>query len=149
MPSITKYQPVLPRTDPVPPNTSQYPPILTQYHHIYHIYQCPCTRIRTSMRDLHCLLGLVQNTNWYICPVSTWNFWLHPGGKGLSSLKISIKHLILSQLEQNWSVCHYMYCCHVLRWWFNVLLSLPQNGEHSLAKKLPYLLPLWSIAADD
>ena len=40
----------------------------------------------------------IQNNNWYICPVSTWNFWLHPGGKGLSSLKRSIKHLILSQL---------------------------------------------------
>ena len=45
--------------------------------------RCLCTRY-------------IQNNNWYICPVSTWNFWLHPGGKGLSSLKRSIKHLILS-----------------------------------------------------
>ena len=60
---------VPPSTDPVPPSTNQYRPILTQYHQISAItalywpstiiYQCPCTRIRTSMRDLHCLLGLV------------------------------------------------------------------------------------------
>ena len=54
-------------TDPVPTSTAPYWPSTTKYQPVPPlywpstiIYQCPCTRIRTSMRDLHCLLGLVK-----------------------------------------------------------------------------------------
>ena len=45
LPSITKYQPVLPHTDPVPPNTSEYRPILAQYHHISMSLNVPCNNV--------------------------------------------------------------------------------------------------------
>ena len=79
----------MPHTDPVPPNTSQYRPILTQYHHIWYMIYISLSlgtwsfatvslativlcdkfynklrhkkpRIIIQIRELHCLLGLVQ-----------------------------------------------------------------------------------------
>ena len=48
-------------------------------------------------------------------------------------------------------ICMPLYCCHVLTMMIQcrVLLSRPQSVEHSLAIKLLYLLPLWSISADN